>query len=1167
MGLFILLLLLLWSHPFRVRTLDSPPPGSGHGSVRYFDYPEEITCTPSGVVVRIRNDSFQGMFIRLSIVDNYGIPRDLHSLPSSCPYTTVPQADGSLLFTTPYKGCYVHLMNNTVSLELRIDGIDESKRIIVIERIPLNCTLPSLPSVTVGPTKGTLPITKEPEDTTTASTPVVDTTAVTPITKEPANVTTSITTKELVDVTAVTHSTTKPVDTTEEPANATVPTMEPVGSTVLTLPTKKPVDATVSITTKKPVDDAAVTHSITEPVNETIPITKEPVDVTAVTLSTTVSVDTTRELVNVTVPTLEPARSTVVTLPITKEPVDTTSATIPVVETTAVTLPITKEPVDGTAVTPTKEPVNATVSITKEPVGSTVTLSITKEPVDTSSATIPVVDITAVTLPITKVPVDVVAVTHSTPQPVDTTEEPVNATVPTTKEPVGSTVVTLPTTKKPVNATVTITKKPVDGTAVSPTKEPINATVLITKEPVDVTAVTLSTTEPVDTPEEPVNVTVPTTKEPVGSTVVTLPITKEPVDATSNISVDTTAATLSITKEPVDVTVVTPTTKQPVTLTVVTLSLTEEPMNTTAVTIPVVDATTVTLSATKKPVDVTLVTLSTKEPVVTTTTVTGTKVPVNRTVATPHTTEPVDATTVTLSSTKEPIDTTAAIPIVDTTAVTLITGTMNVTAPTKEPIDSTAETAPITKEPVNRTTVTPSSKEPVDTTAATLFTKEPVNVTIPISKEPVDATTTTALVGQTAGFTTATISMDLTSNGDKTHICDVDAKDRVNCGNASIGEEECYAKGCCYDLLSGQIPCFYGKTAYIDCTTNGLFTIVVPRIATVPPLNLDSVSLLNNTSPQCGPITRTTEFVLFRFPLDSCGTTQIVDGLYITYSVDVMAKRKIQTGPRGSITRESTFKLHVKCHFTGKKDIPLTLVVNTASLPPFVLREGVLQMEMRIAKEKSYSTWFADEDYPLVRFLKEPVYIEVRLLHRTDPNIELVLNDCWATQTLDPHRAPRWSILLHGCPYYRDNYLTQLHAVEAASDVPFPTHHKRFEVKTFAFWNRQSRTALSGEVYFHCSATVCLLPDMQECATTCGAGRRIARHSDVNISAEASYHGLVTLKRPIVFTLAEGKTADLSQANVNTTDGVLLAAAVTSLVLALICGLVLCWNCKQMPIS
>ncbi|MBS2599737.1 zona pellucida domain-containing protein, partial [Salmonella enterica subsp. enterica serovar Typhimurium] len=104
-------------------------------------------------------------------------------------------------------------------------------------------------------------------------------------------------------------------------------------------------------------------------------------------------------------------------------------------------------------------------------------------------------------------------------------------------------------------------------------------------------------------------------------------------------------------------------------------------------------------------------------------------------------------------------------------------------------------------------------------------------------------------------------------------------------------------------------------------------------------------------------------------------------------------------------------------------------------------------MEMRIAKDDSDSTWFADDDYPLVKFLREPVYIEVRLLHRADASIVLVLNDCWATPTLDPHHGSQWNILVNGCPYYGDNYLTQLHAIDATSDLPLPTHHKRFEVK------------------------------------------------------------------------------------------------------------------------
>ncbi|XP_038670710.1 zona pellucida sperm-binding protein 1-like isoform X12 [Scyliorhinus canicula] len=753
MGLSILFL-LLWGNCFWISGLDTSHLNLSNASVRYFDYPEEITCGPTGVMVRIRNDSFHGMYLRLSIVDNHGVPRDLHSLPSNCSYATVPQADGSLLFTTPYKGCYVHSINNTISLELRIDGIDESKRIMVIERIPVNCTLPSLASVTdvsltVIPTRGSISL--DPKTATVATIPEA---------------------QELVSIPVAT------VPVTHVPANATVPvTHVPANATVATAP------------------------AIHVPFNTTVPVTHVPF--------------------NATVPV----------------------ATVPV----------------------THVPANATVPV----------------------ATIPV------------------------------THVPANATVP---------VATIPVTHVPASATVPVATVPV-------TQVPANATIPVT--------------------QVPANATVP---------VATIPVTQVPANAT--------------------------------------------------------------------------------------------------------------VTTV-----------------------------------------------------------------PIDLTPAT--------------------------------FTPASFTMDLMPNGDKAYICDVGAKDRVGCGNASLGELACNAKGCCYDPADKKSPCFYGKTAYIDCTTNGLFTIVISKAATVPPLHLGSVYLLNNKSSQCVPLVKTTEFVIFRFPLDSCGATRMIAGPNITYKVDIMAKRKTQSGPRGSITRESTFRLHVICHLTGSRDLPLMLVVNTPSPLPFVVKDGVLKMEMRIAKDESYSTWFTDEDFPLVRLLREPVYVEVRLLHRADASIALLLNDCWATQTLDPRHGRKWSILVNGCPYYRDNYLTQLHA--STPNLVFPTHHKRFEVKTFAFWRRHIQTQLSGEVYFHCSATVCVLSEIEECTMTCDAGKRIARNSDFNTSADAlsetlQHQELVTLKRPILFAL-EGNVAESSQTTGNLADGILLAAAVASLMLAFICGLVLCRSCKQMHMS
>ncbi|XP_038670699.1 probable maltase-glucoamylase 2 isoform X2 [Scyliorhinus canicula] len=991
MGLSILFL-LLWGNCFWISGLDTSHLNLSNASVRYFDYPEEITCGPTGVMVRIRNDSFHGMYLRLSIVDNHGVPRDLHSLPSNCSYATVPQADGSLLFTTPYKGCYVHSINNTISLELRIDGIDESKRIMVIERIPVNCTLPSLASVTdvsltVIPTRGSISL--DPKTATVATIPEA---------------------QELVSIPVAT------VPVTHVPANATVPvTHVPANATVATAPAiHVPFNTTVPVThvpfnATVPVATVPVTHV---PANATVPVATIPV--THVPANATVPVATipvTHVPANATVP--------VATIPVTHVPAN---ATVPVA-----TVPVTHVPANATV------PV-ATIPVTHVPANATVpvaTVPVTHVP---SSGTVPVATVSVTHVPANAtVPVATVPVTHV---PVPVTHVPANATVP---------VATVPVTHVPFNATVPVTHVPANAT-VPVTHVPFNATVPVTHVPA-------SATVPV--------ATVPVTQVPANATV---PVTQVPASATVPV------ATIPVTHVPASATVP-----------IATVPVTQVPANAT---IPV------------------------------------TQVPANATV-------PV-----------------ATIPVTHVPA--------SATVP--------VATVPVTQVPANATI--PVTQVPANATV-------PV-ATIPVTQVPANATVTTVPIDLTpATFTPASFTMDLMPNGDKAYICDVGAKDRVGCGNASLGELACNAKGCCYDPADKKSPCFYGKTAYIDCTTNGLFTIVISKAATVPPLHLGSVYLLNNKSSQCVPLVKTTEFVIFRFPLDSCGATRMIAGPNITYKVDIMAKRKTQSGPRGSITRESTFRLHVICHLTGSRDLPLMLVVNTPSPLPFVVKDGVLKMEMRIAKDESYSTWFTDEDFPLVRLLREPVYVEVRLLHRADASIALLLNDCWATQTLDPRHGRKWSILVNGCPYYRDNYLTQLHA--STPNLVFPTHHKRFEVKTFAFWRRHIQTQLSGEVYFHCSATVCVLSEIEECTMTCDAGKRIARNSDFNTSADAlsetlQHQELVTLKRPILFAL-EGNVAESSQTTGNLADGILLAAAVASLMLAFICGLVLCRSCKQMHMS
>lgn len=59
----------------------------------------------------------------------------------------------------------------------------------------------------------------------------------------------------------------------------------------------------------------------------------------------------------------------------------------------------------------------------------------------------------------------------------------------------------------------------------------------------------------------------------------------------------------------------------------------------------------------------------------------------------------------------------------------------------------------------------------------------------------------------------------------------------------------------------------------VQCTRDGQFVVVVARDATLPHIDVDSVSLLETNGPSCNPVDFTSSFAIFQFPVTACGTT------------------------------------------------------------------------------------------------------------------------------------------------------------------------------------------------------------------------------------------------------------------------------------------------------
>lgn len=66
------------------------------------------------------------------------------------------------------------------------------------------------------------------------------------------------------------------------------------------------------------------------------------------------------------------------------------------------------------------------------------------------------------------------------------------------------------------------------------------------------------------------------------------------------------------------------------------------------------------------------------------------------------------------------------------------------------------------------------------------------------------------------------------------------------------------------------------------------------------------------------------------------------------------------------------------------------------------------------AEDVAYSSFYVDDDYPISKVLRDPVYVDVEMLERTDPNIVLTLGRCWATADPNPYSLPQWELLTDG---------------------------------------------------------------------------------------------------------------------------------------------------------
>ncbi|XP_011610134.2 uncharacterized protein isoform X1 [Takifugu rubripes] len=106
--------------------------------------------------------------------------------------------------------------------------------------------------------------------------------------------------------------------------------------------------------------------------------------------------------------------------------------------------------------------------------------------------------------------------------------------------------------------------------------------------------------------------------------------------------------------------------------------------------------------------------------------------------------------------------------------------------------------------------------------------------------------------------------------------------------------------------------CLFKTQDMMVCSTDGTMTVVAALSSTWPSVKPERTTLLD---PACVPKQTDGSRVLFEFKVDSCGTRNTVGDTYMVYENEIFHNRQLIPDGPNFISRDSNFKLTVRCFY------------------------------------------------------------------------------------------------------------------------------------------------------------------------------------------------------------------------------------------------------------
>ncbi|XP_048064404.1 zona pellucida protein AX 2 isoform X1 [Megalobrama amblycephala] len=295
-----------------------------------------------------------------------------------------------------------------------------------------------------------------------------------------------------------------------------------------------------------------------------------------------------------------------------------------------------------------------------------------------------------------------------------------------------------------------------------------------------------------------------------------------------------------------------------------------------------------------------------------------------------------------------------------------------------------------------------------------------------------------------------------------------------------------------------------------ECFSNGTITVVLPKLESLKRLAPGELSLRD---PACKPHYNEDHFAYFRFDVTTCGTTRKFVEDTMIYENEFTWKSDEPLLQISESHSEAEYRFTVSCIYTANATQSMIFhAVSPLREPEADVGKGELTVSLRLSQDMVYRLFYHDGDYPVLKFLKQPLYFEVGMDHSRDSRLAVTLENCWATLTKDRESKPRWDLIVDGCPNPKDPERTVFHPVIEDDRVDIPDHFKRFEVKTFTFTEDDGSSENEGDnmarrVFVHCDVVICHVENIADgrCYKQCAATQNTIGSSSNRVLRSSSF--------------------------------------------------------------